>query len=83
MNRSSCLMHLTARLSCIAAIALTLNVQAENILVSRSSDGEQANDYTSFPSISDNGRFIAFISGADNLVPGDTNGQPDTFVHDR
>jgi Tol biopolymer transport system component len=72
-----------ARLSCIAAAALALNVQAENVLVSRSSEGEQAGDYSTFPSISDDGRYVAFISGADNLVPGDSNGEPDTFVHDR
>ena len=34
------------------------------------------------PSISGNGRFVAFQSGATNLVGGDTNGNPDVFVHD-
>jgi len=29
------------------------------------------------------GRFIAFGSNASNLVPGDTNGTFDVFVHDR
>jgi CSLREA domain-containing protein len=33
-------------------------------------------------SISDNGRFVAFISDATNLVTGDTNNKPDVFVHD-
>jgi Tol biopolymer transport system component len=32
--------------------------------------------------ISGDGRFVAFHSGADNLVPGDTNAAYDTFVHD-
>jgi PKD repeat protein len=35
------------------------------------------------PSLSADGRFVAFTSRADNLVEGDTNGWPDTFVHDR
>jgi uncharacterized repeat protein (TIGR01451 family) len=35
------------------------------------------------PAISANGRFAAFVSLADNLVPNDTNGFSDTFVHDR
>jgi VCBS repeat-containing protein len=35
------------------------------------------------PSISSDGRYITFASAATNLVPGDTNGQPDTFVYDR
>ncbi len=35
------------------------------------------------PSVSDDGRFIAFTSQATNLVPGDTNGFQDVFLHDR
>lgn len=34
------------------------------------------------PSISADGRFIAFASEASNLVPGDTNLRADAFVHD-
>ena len=34
------------------------------------------------PSISADGRFVAFISAATNLVAGDTNGTADAFVHD-
>ena len=34
-------------------------------------------------SISSDGRFVAFISNATNLVPGDTNNAADIFVHDR
>ncbi len=29
------------------------------------------------------GRYVAFVSAADNLVPDDTNGIPDIFVYDR
>ena len=36
-----------------------------------------------YPSISADGRFVAFQSDATNLVPGDTNGITDIFVHDR
>jgi Tol biopolymer transport system component len=52
-------------------------------LVSVSSAGEQGNDFSGGPSITPDGRFIAFNSGATNLVPGDTNGVYDVFVHDR
>jgi Tol biopolymer transport system component len=55
----------------------------ETIRVSVASDGTQANG-ESFdqPSISADGRYVAFTSIADNLVSGDTNGQWDLFVHD-
>lgn len=51
--------------------------------VSVNSTGIQSNSKSSRPSISANGRFVAFISDADNLVAGDTNGTYDVFVHDR
>jgi hypothetical protein len=35
------------------------------------------------PSISADGRFVAFRSASSNLVPGDTNGWTDVFLHDR
>lgn len=35
------------------------------------------------PSISSDGRWVAFESGATNLVPGDTNGCFDIFLYDR
>ena len=36
-----------------------------------------------WPSVSADGRFVAFQSSAPNLVSGDTNGVTDMFVHDR
>jgi Tol biopolymer transport system component len=51
--------------------------------VSVASDGTQGNDHSRFPSISADGRYVAFASLASNLVPGDTNGKQDIFVHDR
>ena len=50
--------------------------------VSISSDGGQANGYSDSPSISANGRYVAFTSTAENLVPDDTNGFQDVFVRD-
>jgi hypothetical protein len=51
--------------------------------VSVSSFGEQGNDDSSWPSISADGRFVAFNSDAWDLVPDDTNDDRDVFVHDR
>jgi Tol biopolymer transport system component len=50
--------------------------------VSIASAGSQANGDSEAPSISSNGRIVAFISDATNLVAGDTNGAQDVFVHD-
>jgi Tol biopolymer transport system component len=50
--------------------------------VSVTSAGNEANGASSFPSISSDGRFVAFESIATDLVVGDTNGFFDIFVHD-
>jgi Tol biopolymer transport system component len=52
-------------------------------LVSRDSAGNQGNGESGVPSISHDGRIVAFQSMASNLVPDDTNGVTDIFVHDR
>lgn len=63
-------------------------------LISRSSAGVPGNassgtgagfvtPSTTRTSVSADGRFVAFMSFADNLVPGDTNGVADVFVRDR
>src|SRR5260221_527470 len=51
--------------------------------VSVATGGAQADGGSQLPSISADGRFVAFESAASNLVPGDTNGKRDIFVPDR
>ncbi len=51
--------------------------------VSTSSAGVQGDGLSYYPSMSADGRYIAFSSEASNLVTGDTNGAADVFVHDR
>ena len=51
--------------------------------VSLSSSGTQGNNSSSSPNISADGRYVAFVSAATNLVTGDTNGYEDIFVYDR
>jgi Tol biopolymer transport system component len=51
--------------------------------VSQTSAGVGGNGTSFYPDISSAGRFVAFTSDATNLVPGDTNGVGDVFVHDR
>jgi hypothetical protein len=50
--------------------------------VSVASNGAQGNGDGDYPQISADGRYVAFRSDASNLVPGDTNGVADIFVHD-
>ncbi|MCF4164868.1 hypothetical protein L2U69_04345 [Zavarzinia compransoris] len=54
----------------------------DTVRVSVSSSGTQSNDYSTAAAISGNGRYVAFESGASNLVAGDTNRKVDIFVHD-
>jgi cysteine-rich repeat protein len=51
-------------------------------LVSRASDGTQGIGFNTSPSISADGRVVAFLSDDNSLVPGDTNGAYDVFVRD-
>ena len=50
--------------------------------VSVATDGTQANGFSGSPSISANGRYVAFELDATNLVPNDTNGRTDIFLRD-
>ena len=58
-------------------------VTGETSRVSVASDGTQGNNYSYYPSISADGRSVAYYSFADNLVLGDTNDTADIFVRDR
>jgi Tol biopolymer transport system component len=60
----------------------------ETARVSVSSTGEQSDcsdpfGCSSAAGISANGRYVAIVSAAPDLVSGDTNGASDVFVHDR
>ena len=57
-----------------------LNQHIERISVA--SDGTESNDETEFSTISPDGKFVVFSSTANNLVPDDTNGVEDIFVHE-
>ena len=50
--------------------------------VSVDTTGAQANGGSYSPALSADGRFVAFVSDASNLVAGDTNSARDVFVHD-
>jgi len=51
--------------------------------VSLGAGGVEANGFCDFAAISGDGRFVAFLSGASNLVANDSNQMNDVFVRDR
>lgn len=51
--------------------------------VSLGLDGAGPNGSSYGSSLSSDARYVSFVSGASNLVSGDTNGMSDVFVHDR
>ncbi len=52
-------------------------------LISVATNGLSGNGPSSSPVVSADGRFVAFVSTASNLVPDDTNDVSDIFVRDR
>ncbi|HEV7927882.1 MAG TPA: hypothetical protein VGR14_21210 [Verrucomicrobiae bacterium] len=51
-------------------------------LVSVSTNGSVGDGFSRDATITPDGRYVAFVSAANNLVAGDTNGIPDVFVRD-
>lgn len=53
----------------------------ETTRVSVTSEGVQVTGYSYGTSLSNSGRTVAFLSHAGDVVPGDTNGVMDSFIH--
>lgn len=90
MAMSSSRRHVSRTFGCIAYVALAagtglsgLTTEPRTERVSVDSAAAQANNHSATPSISADGRFVAFRSAASNLVADDTNGTDDIFVRDR
>jgi Tol biopolymer transport system component len=65
----------------VPAIA-TAQFRGQATIADVSSEGVQGDASAATPSVSADGRWVAFASGASNLVPLDTNGDTDVFVYD-
>jgi len=50
--------------------------------ISTATGGVQGDDYSSYPAITSNGRYVTYYSEATNLVASDTNGAGDVFLAD-
>src|SRR5262249_10132676 len=57
-------------------------VSNSTVLVSVSTNGGAANGVCRGSTMTADGRYVAFVSAANNLVADDTNGIPDVFVRD-
>lgn len=71
-------------LALVAAAGSVVPSRAQSIeMVSVADDGSPGNHASTWPSISDDGRFAVFSSFADSLVSGDHNANWDVFLRDR
>lgn len=80
-RRRVCVATLVATMSLIAtprAWATPTPTRVSVDVAATQGDGNSRN-----PSVTSDGRYVAFESRADNLIPGDTNGFSDIFVKDR
>ncbi|NLF49567.1 MAG: hypothetical protein GX577_00375, partial [Leptolinea sp.] len=77
------LVVITALLFSTLSVTPVTAAPGDTTRVSVASDGTQGIGYSQYPSISADGRYVAFHSPAMNLVTGDMNGFTDVFVHDR
>jgi WD40-like Beta Propeller Repeat len=66
----------------LVGLAVLLAACTSIVRASVANDGTQGNDISWIPSLSHDGRYVAFESSASNLVPGDTNNVSDIFVRD-
>jgi len=51
--------------------------------VSTATDGQEGDGHAGVASVSDDGQYVTFVSGATNIVAGDTNSANDVFLRDR
>ncbi len=63
-------------------IYLRDRVDGRTTVISVSSDGTRGDGHSYTPAISHDGRYVAFLSYATNLVSGDTNNAADIFLHE-
>src|SRR5262245_35047431 len=67
----------------ILVLAAAPEAFGQAVNVSVATDGTLGNGPSATPALSGDGRFVAFVSSASNLVAGDTNAFPDVFLRDR
>lgn len=79
----SFLLLITLLGAAIVVVIAAAEVEEATRRITLAADGGPADGNSSVPSVSHDGRFVAFQSAATNLVDGDTNDVYDVFVYDR
>ena len=69
--------------ACLESLEQRLLLSGITERVSLTSEGVEGNGTSTNAVISGDGRYVAFMSSANNLVPGDTNWTLDVFRYDR
>jgi Tol biopolymer transport system component len=69
--------------TCTLVPVLVACLAQSTVRVSVDTSAGDPNNSSRYPSISGDGRYVAFESYASDLVPGDTNNRLDCFVYDR
>ncbi len=82
LSQARSIVFMVFHTAALVLLLFTAAPAATTTPVSLAPDGSYGNDYSSWPAISDDGRYVVFISKASNLVADDTNGAPDFFVRD-
>jgi hypothetical protein len=80
-HRKVSVVALAAAITIATMLPAAAAFRTERASVRSNGDGADADSWN--VDVSGNGRFVVFCSDATNLVPGDTNGFTDVFVHDR
>ncbi len=82
MNSKTNLVFALAVVAMLVLLGALPALAGKTEIISVSSSGTQGNSDSYEAAISADGRFVAFYSYADNIVPGDTNGMCDAFVRE-
>src|SRR5665811_1563461 len=83
MKPARCALGTIALFAFLSLAPAASALPGDTVRVSVDEFGAAGNGPSGEPSVSADGRFVAFASSATNLVPGDTNNRNDVFVHDR
>src|SRR4051812_29683243 len=81
VRRGAATLAALGAVACVAAPSAHA-IQASTVRASLTPTGAEIQGYSALPVVSADGRWVAFDSYADDVVPGDGNGADDVFLRD-